>query len=397
MTLTWEHVIEIASDGDLIRGWVKSSDSERIDWKPYQQPDELNTVLPRRCRVIVPGTSVLITQVQTPAKARGEQRKKAIAYALEEQLAADIETLHFAGLDSLARPQATGVAVAARDDMDRWLEAVRSLGFEPVSFIPDTALVTEPESGARLHVDSNRCWLVEANGDALAFEPDLVETYLETVSAETLEITHEPSLDIAHIQSVAQNQGLSVMQTREVSRFDQKNTVTAWELLTGDYALAQDWTPIAKKLRWPLILAAVFAVTDLATLAFETRVLRTEINALEARVERRFQQILPNTEMIAPKRQLEAYLQRRGQMIGNSPIPSINALAGVIDTAGDVEIVGLEYSVGVLEAKLQAASLQSLNALTSALAAPQRRVELQQASTTSEGTVGELRIEDARR
>src|SRR5580704_1784457 len=49
----------------------------------------------RRLAVVVPSTDVLITDVELPVKS-GVRVQQVVPYALEEQLAADIETLHFA-------------------------------------------------------------------------------------------------------------------------------------------------------------------------------------------------------------------------------------------------------------------------------------------------------------
>jgi len=50
----------------------------------------------RRLAVIVPRSDVLMTEVELPVKSGGVRLQQVVPYALEEQLAADIDTLHFA-------------------------------------------------------------------------------------------------------------------------------------------------------------------------------------------------------------------------------------------------------------------------------------------------------------
>src|SRR5207244_5219205 len=84
----------------------------------------------RRVWVIVPGTDVLLAEPEVPVKA-GLKLQQLVPYALEEQLADNIEDLHFAigkrASDSIRAP----VAVVARALLDEWLATLRSSGIEP--------------------------------------------------------------------------------------------------------------------------------------------------------------------------------------------------------------------------------------------------------------------------
>ena len=68
----------------------------------------------------MPGTDVLLAEPEVPVKA-GAKLAQVVPYALEEQLAEDIENLHFAvgkrAQDSLTTP----VAVVPRTLMENWI------------------------------------------------------------------------------------------------------------------------------------------------------------------------------------------------------------------------------------------------------------------------------------
>ena len=69
--------------------------------------------------VLVPATDVLTTSVHIPVRGAAKLRA-ALPFALEEDLADDIESLHFAA----GKPRASGrlpVAIVARDKMNEWL------------------------------------------------------------------------------------------------------------------------------------------------------------------------------------------------------------------------------------------------------------------------------------
>ncbi len=93
----------------------------------------------RRIVVLVPGAEVVHLQADLPALPAG-RLLAAVPYALEESLAADVETLHFA----VGRRKAGGtvpVATVDRAALQGWLEALRAAGLEPDAVHADSALM----------------------------------------------------------------------------------------------------------------------------------------------------------------------------------------------------------------------------------------------------------------
>src|SRR5439155_1604917 len=94
----------------------------------------------KRVWVLVPGTDVLLAEPEVPVKA-GLKLQQLVPYALEEQLADNIEDLHFAigkrASDSIRAP----VAVVARALLDEWLATLRSSGIEPEAIHAESDLL----------------------------------------------------------------------------------------------------------------------------------------------------------------------------------------------------------------------------------------------------------------
>lgn len=88
--------------------------------------------------VVVPGQDVMLTQVVLPKMNRAK-RVKAIPFALEDKLIAEIETLHFAMGDEEVGEWP--VAVVSHDKMNEWLSLLREFGIEPDQFIPAPLLL----------------------------------------------------------------------------------------------------------------------------------------------------------------------------------------------------------------------------------------------------------------
>jgi len=85
--------------------------------------------------VLVPATEALTTVVNLPFRG-GAKLRAALPYALEEQVAADVETMHFAAgerRDSGMRP----VAAIARATLEGWLALLEGAGIHPWKVVPE--------------------------------------------------------------------------------------------------------------------------------------------------------------------------------------------------------------------------------------------------------------------
>src|SRR6516162_4332524 len=71
----------------------------------------------RRVCVLVPSTDVLVSEPEVPVKT-GARLQQLVPYALEEQLAEDIDDLHFAIGKRVGESPRVPVAVVARSLMD---------------------------------------------------------------------------------------------------------------------------------------------------------------------------------------------------------------------------------------------------------------------------------------
>src|SRR5258707_12653400 len=96
----------------------------------------------RRICVLVPGTDVLLTEPEVPLKA-GTKLHQVVPFAPEEQLADDIDDLHFAIGKRAADSSRTPVAVIRRSLMDEWLTTLKSNGLDPESMYTESDLLPQ--------------------------------------------------------------------------------------------------------------------------------------------------------------------------------------------------------------------------------------------------------------
>ncbi len=94
----------------------------------------------RRVALLLPGTDVALLSATLPA---GNEAKllPLVPFALEDQVAQDIELLHFALGSRDALTGTTTVAVVERALLQRWLDQARKLGLSPQSAFAESELV----------------------------------------------------------------------------------------------------------------------------------------------------------------------------------------------------------------------------------------------------------------
>ncbi len=134
---------------------LASGEEERVSWmaadatgQPVSAPQSgtllqaASAAAGRRLVVAAPSSDVLITEVELPVKS-GVRVQQVVPFALEEQLAADIETLHFAVGARDEQSGRTRVAVVTRALMEQWLAAVHSAGLAPERLCSEAELLPQ--------------------------------------------------------------------------------------------------------------------------------------------------------------------------------------------------------------------------------------------------------------
>jgi general secretion pathway protein L len=130
-------VIRLGRDNDPEVDWIVADDNGTRRSQPFRGAlaEAASLVQGRPVIVLVPATEALTTTINLPARS-GAKLNAALPYALEEQVAVDVETMHFAAGDkreSGLRP----VAAVARRQLDTWLEALEQVGITPWKVIPE--------------------------------------------------------------------------------------------------------------------------------------------------------------------------------------------------------------------------------------------------------------------
>ncbi len=130
-------VIRLGVDREQAASWIAVDSNGTRTSQPVAGPlaSAARDVADRSVIVLVPATTVLTTAVNIPVKG-GSRLRAALPFALEEQLADDIEDLHFAAGTRRDSGQVP-VAVVAHEQMSEWLEQLDAAGLSASRIVPE--------------------------------------------------------------------------------------------------------------------------------------------------------------------------------------------------------------------------------------------------------------------
>lgn len=164
-------VIRLHSDDSSQSSWIAVDGDGTRRGPPAEGglADAARHVGDRTVIVLVPATEVATLSVNLPA--RGARLEAALPYALEDQVADDVENLHFAAgarRDNGELP----VAVVARSKMAEWLAVLEDAGIQAAKIIPEN-------NG--LALIPNTLSLLVAEGQVMFNDGDNVEFIMQGV------------------------------------------------------------------------------------------------------------------------------------------------------------------------------------------------------------------------
>lgn len=388
-----EHLlIRLDADGSL--SWLAlTADGRALSGSHVGVPPMATLAAARRVIALVPGEDVLVLNAPAPTRQRA-QLARAVPFAVEDQLAAPVEELHFA-LAPQVEDGRIGVAAVARAALVRWLEALAAKGVRPDVLLPDTlalgvgTVLIEP---ARTLVRLSR-WRAAAV-DTLGFAD-----WLGLFAAET------PVLAVADTRD-ASRLALPVAVAEYHERVRDPFAVLAAGARAEPLNLLQgEFTPQHRRgglqRLWRIAAALVGAVITLGIvqLMVETALLRRESARIDAAMHDQLVQSFPEMEKVAgpPAVLMRSAVQRLGGGAdAGGLLTTLGRIAPILGGTTRLVTRGLEWRNGMLELAVTAPDVPTLDALRERFTTlPGLRVELTAANPTKDGVDGRLRLGNA--
>lgn len=162
----------------------EDSGGAELAWQMAQE-DELGAVAsknPYPVTIVIPQQSVYLTRVELPEKA-SRQVLAAIEYQIEDQLAQDIDSQHFAVGNTSENPVA--IAVVSKQIMQRCLTLAQSQNLRLTQLIPELFLCPWTGEGVALTEGHDGCLLRYGDYRGLKCNAQALPAMLELVKRDT--------------------------------------------------------------------------------------------------------------------------------------------------------------------------------------------------------------------
>ncbi|MES1925494.1 Type II secretory pathway, component PulL [Salinisphaera sp. T31B1] len=336
----------------------------------------------REAMVVIPGEQLLLTQVHLPPIRQARRRLQAAGFALEDQLAARVDSLHFA---LAARPEANGDTAAVVIDRLRLAELLadcRDAGLDVVQLIPDILALPVPAADAwQVLLESGRVITRTGARAGFAAERDLWPV-MAGAAEPPARIVVQTGAEPARVEQLIDDAGFDPRPAIErIERSDDDALLTALlanidtgqaiNLRQGEFARASGMQTWWHPFKLTAGLAAAWLVLAIGARAVESWQLHQRIDALEAQSVAAFRDAFPNVQTINDLRvQAEQNIRslRGTSGAGGGLFSLLQATAEVTGQAGDVSVQSMQYRDGALYLSLRGDNVQSLEALRAGFA-----------------------------
>ena len=366
-----------------------------------------------RAQVLVPASTVFITQVPMPTS---NQRRiaSAVPYALEDQLAEDIEELHFC----IGKRNAQGevaTAVVAHQQMQDWQEQLQAFGVQADVITSDLfalpyqeghwTLLLEDQS-ARLRTGLESGYAIDK--DNIGFivgllledaqdkgsQPEGLTVYdarteeSDPIDFGDLEITqhllHEPAISIMAQSIPKANFSLNLLQG-VYSRKEQLGKM--W----------RPWIPVGA-------LAASLLVVNFAMALTESIQMESKANDLQQQIEKLYLEAFPGARKQTALGTIEHETKRRlaelrgsgGSGGGSDFLMLLGVVGERFSKTPGLELERVSYRAGKLDLAITIKDLQGLDVLKQQLTETKKlTVDIQSASSRNGKVAARLQVERA--
>lgn len=327
----------------------------------------LEQAVGRRVVVLVPSADIRLAAVELPAKQLAKARQ-AVPYLLEDQLADDVESLHFA----LGSRQVSGrwsVAVVAHERLRGWLAFFTERGVRPDAMIPDVlALAVPAESQFNLLVDGDELLVRSGRDSGFVCAREDLGLSLQLADPDRqntlrIAIPRDQQFDPSTLgRSVEPLHGYAQALDALLPSLQADQAI---DLLQGEYSVREGLMRHALPWRLAASLAAVAIVLAGTVHGVQAYRIGKELSTLNSANEQRYRQIFPaETRIVDLDAQLSQQMARLSAGGANAGmLPMIGAVANAQKAVNGVKIDALQYREGALYVGMSATDLQALDAL----------------------------------
>ena len=312
----------------------------------YQQHSQI-----RNWVLVIAAADVALKQIPFSNKERKHIRK-AVPFLLEDELLSEADELHV--VQGKLREDRVEVAAIDQQLLQNYLAELEEQGIRPSHCIAQSKLLPDSDSEWLIAWQHGEYVVKTAKGEPLAFDIRHIALGLELLTEQyahlpkSIELVAESEEELAQAREQLPEAMQHLLQPRVQDcgiawqqQFSRKAAL--WNFLQGRFAYAQQWLVMIKPWRWAAAALLLAFVLHSSLLVVETRHLRSEHNRLQQQITGEFRKVVPQGQMVDPRRQLNRILSSLQQ--------------GGEGTA----FVGMMQDIGTVLSKHQVQTINSVN------------------------------------
>jgi general secretion pathway protein L len=385
--------------------WMRFVDTSPSAAAEHGTLDELlQEAADQKLLLVMPAVMVSLMQVQIAAKS-DKQFVAALPFALEEDLAEDVEQLHFAVMERMADGQ-TSVAITGRQQMKKLFDRLSHYNFSELHVIPETLLVPINSGSWSLLVADDHAVLRKNSASGYGFDTQNLQPLLESevhtlsneqeqMSVDVYDFRSEP-VELPQPERFAwQQQSIKAVDTvtARIGLFQQYWNETgnrAHNLLQGDFRIRQEIEGGRRNWLIAAGLASVSLLLLVVSNGIENARLQTQLDQLESHMRTLYSQVFPGEQVsnrpVSEMRNRLAELKRE-HGAGDERFLDYLAMSGPhLKQLPAKSIESLRFHNQVLEIDIRASSIEAIEQLQQKMQKDALNVELK-AITSESGVV----------
>jgi general secretion pathway protein L len=411
-------VIRLDSTSPELASWVVADPTGALLGPPLSGPlaGAVEAAAGRVVIALAPAFDVVRTLAEVPLKGGGKLLQ-ALPFALEEQLAEDVDGLHFAHGERLDDGRFE-VAIVRRQVIEDWGSRLASAGLradrmysvaDAVGSTPNTATLLLEEDCAILREADGRIGVVDAANCTVLLDLVIGQSgarEAETGRANLVVYATAQAVDRhgATLESLRpQLESLDIRQLTDGSLprlAAQIVTTPGVNLLQGDYARRSTLIPYLAAWRQSAALAATLVALSLVLQYAEVSKLRSEVAALDSRIDQAFHYVFPDAGPVQDARaQLSSRLRQMGERGSAAPqefLATLNIVAGALSGSPEGRIEAINYRSGTFELRVRAPNVAVLDQIQqTVMKSGSLDAQIQSANASGEDVIGRLQISRA--
>ncbi len=354
-----------------------------------------------RVVVLAPASEMILLHAQVPSRNRA-RTLQALPYALEEQLAEDVERMHFAA----GQEDDHGIAVAAvaKAKLDAWLSMLRAVGIDADAVVPDVTAVPWQQGQWSVVVDGERCLVNTGATSGWAADRENLPTLLRIAlgkapppeqialygARDDTRISGLDSLAVPFQWHSYAGDALALL----AGHYRPESSIN---LLQGAYRKLSETANSGRRWRWVAALGAILVAVHLGTLFAESHRLAQRTARTAQQIDDLFRADFPDIKRIVNakaqmQQQLDA-LRSSARGPNDSNFLQLLQYAGpALHQTDQVTLRRLHYADQRLDVELGARDFQTLDKLKHELLNKGLEVEIDSASAEEKGVAGRLRV-----